>query len=83
VREVAGGQGRNPEVKKQRRRQWRGRGGRLPASRVGVLWEGVEGREGSKKGSKTQRERARGWGQWLPSQIAWQLQNLSQREVIG
>jgi len=61
MREVAGGQGRNLEVKKGRR-WWRGRGGQSPASRVGVLWEGVEGREESKKGSKTQRERARDWG---------------------
>jgi len=72
-----GARGRNLEVKKQGRRQWRGRGGWLPVSRVGVLQEGVEGREGDKKGSKTQRERARDWGLWLPSWIAWQQQNLN------
>jgi len=57
-----GTQGRNLEVKKQRRKWQRGRGGQSPVSRVGVLWEGGGGRGGNKGSSEKQRKRGPGMG---------------------
>jgi len=81
VEGVARGQEWNPKVKKQGSRRQRGRGRQLPASRVGVLQEGVEGR-GSKEGGKIQREMARNGCQQSPSWITWELQTLSHLEAI-